>query len=67
MNLYKTVTNKQASINLKDLIPPEKWFDFIGTYDIEEIMEYTDYFEIDNCKTFVLGETEYVIQQEEYI
>ena len=61
------VTNKQASINLKDLIPPEKWFDFIGTYDIEEIMEYTDYFEIDNCKTFVLGETEYVIQQEEYI
>ena len=62
----ETVQNVQNTISLKSMLKAEKWFDYLNTYSLEELVDYTDEFVIDSCVSTTINETEYVFQEDEF-
>ena len=62
----ETVQNVQNTISLKSMLKAEKWFDYLNTYSLEELVDYSDEFAIDSCVSTTINETEYVFQEDEF-
>ena len=48
------------------MLKAEKWFDYLNTYSLEELVDYSDEFVIDSCVSTTINETEYVFQEDEF-
>lgn len=62
----ESVENLQNTINIRAMLPPEKWFDYLGTYTQDDLLDFSSEFDNDHCREFTLGETEFMIQEGEF-